>query len=114
MGAGLGATVLVVVGAVMAIKGEPWVGLPLVAGGLVLAFGGRVYRGGRGKPSAPNKEPMSLADARSILGVAPGASAQEVKAAYQRLMKRNHPDQGGTSGLASQLNAARDRLLKEG
>jgi hypothetical protein len=24
-----------------------------------------------------------------------------------------HPDKGGTSGLAAQLNAARDRLLKK-
>jgi hypothetical protein len=28
-------------------------------------------------------------------------------------MLRAHPDQGGTSGLAAQLNAARDRLLGE-
>jgi curved DNA-binding protein CbpA len=55
---------------------------------------------------------MSLAEARSILGVAEGASPAEIQAAYSRLMRLAHPDKGGTSGLAAQLNAARDRLLK--
>ena len=34
------------------------------------------------------------------------------EAAYNRLMRMAHPDKGGTSGLAAQLNAARDRLLE--
>jgi curved DNA-binding protein CbpA len=55
---------------------------------------------------------MSKADARSILGVGPEASREEVEAAYRRLMQRAHPDRGGSAGLAAQLNAARDRLLK--
>ena len=40
------------------------------------------------------------------------ATAEEIQAAYMRLMRSVHPDKGGTSGLAAQLNAARDRLLK--
>jgi curved DNA-binding protein CbpA len=55
---------------------------------------------------------MSESQARSLLGVEPGATPAEIRAAYTRLMKRAHPDQGGTAGLAAQLNAARDRLLK--
>ena len=39
------------------------------------------------------------------------AGAEEIQSAYLRLIKRIHPDQGGTEGLASKLNAARDRLL---
>lgn len=58
-------------------------------------------------------EAMNDAEARSILGVAAGASAQDVNAAWRRLMGRAHPDLGGTEGLASRLNAARDRLLKK-
>jgi hypothetical protein len=50
-------------------------------------------------------------DARAVLGVDDGASAADIKAAYTRLMRMAHPDKGGTAGLASQLNAARDRLL---
>jgi curved DNA-binding protein CbpA len=56
---------------------------------------------------------MTLAEARSILGVDAEATDEEVKAAYTRLMRLAHPDKGGTSGLASQLNAARDRLLRK-
>jgi curved DNA-binding protein CbpA len=47
-----------------------------------------------------------------LLGVTAAATPQEINAAWKRLMGRAHPDQGGTEGLASRLNAARDRLLK--
>lgn len=65
----------------------------------------------RRRPEAPTIL-MSEQDARSLLGVGPGASPEEIQAAYVRLMKSVHPDRGGTAGLAAQLNAARDRLLK--
>ncbi|MEY4241661.1 MAG: hypothetical protein RJA14_1357 [Pseudomonadota bacterium] len=55
---------------------------------------------------------MSPAEARALLGVTAEATPQEINAAWKRLMGRAHPDQGGTEGLASRLNAARDRLLK--
>lgn len=64
-------------------------------------------------PVAPARgASVSLAEARSILGVGPQATKAEIQAAYSRLMRMAHPDKGGTSGLAAQLNAARDRLLK--
>lgn len=66
-----------------------------------------------GRPAPPRgREPMSLGEARRILGVEEGASREEIQAAYSRLMRAVHPDKGGTAGLAAQLNAARDRLLK--
>ena len=55
---------------------------------------------------------MSEAEARATLGVAAGASVADIKAAHARLIRVAHPDTGGTDGLAAQLNAARDRLLK--
>ncbi len=61
-----------------------------------------------GKPATG----MDLAEARSLLGVGHDASRQEIEAAYRRLMLRAHPDQGGSAGLAAQLNAARDALLR--
>lgn len=64
-------------------------------------------------PPRPRTSEMSLNEARSILGVGPDATPKEIKAAYNRLIRMAHPDKGGTTGLASQLNAARDRLLGE-
>jgi curved DNA-binding protein CbpA len=55
---------------------------------------------------------MSAEEARRVLGVGPDADAAEIRAAYTRLMRAVHPDTGGSAGLAAQLNAARDRLLK--
>jgi hypothetical protein len=60
---------------------------------------------------AGSPERMGRAQAASMLGVAPGAARGEIDAAYRRLMKRVHPDQGGAPGLAAQLNAARAVLL---
>ena len=51
-------------------------------------------------------------EARAILGVSEGADEAEIQAAYSRLIRMAHPDRGGTAGLAAQLNAARDQLLK--
>lgn len=55
---------------------------------------------------------MDERTALEILGLAPGASEAEIKAAHRELMARVHPDHGGSSYLAAQLNQARDYLLK--
>ena len=113
VGAGLLAVVLVVAGAALSIKGDWWFGLPMVLVALLSAAGGRMNRRPRdGQAPAPEPAGMSAAEARSILGVEPGATPEQIRSAYTRLMQRAHPDKGGTSGLAAQLNAARDRLLK--
>ena len=56
---------------------------------------------------------VSAAQALEILGLAEGANEEQVHAAYHRLIKRVHPDVGGSSYFAKQLNAARDALLKQ-
>lgn len=60
----------------------------------------------------PGAKAIGDAEARSILGVEADATPADIQAAYARLMRVAHPDAGGTDGLAAQLNAARDRLLK--
>jgi len=82
----------------------------LLGVGLLMVGAARWPR--RVRPPAPPASGMSVAEARSILGVGPDASVADIRAAHARLIRIAHPDTGGTTGLASQLNAARDRLLK--
>lgn len=102
------------IAAALLVIREQWIAAAvLFAIGLSLAGTARVNpRRARPEPT-PAREPMSLQEARSILGVGPNASEAEIQAAYTRLMRLAHPDKGGTSGLAAQLNAARDRLLRK-
>ncbi|MEZ0239895.1 MAG: DnaJ domain-containing protein, partial [Chloroflexota bacterium] len=53
------------------------------------------------------------ADAYRTLGLAPGASLDEVKRAYRRLAKANHPDAAGEAALPRFLaiQAAYDRIV---
>jgi hypothetical protein len=90
-------------------------GLELALVGAILAASSR-WRWRRPPPAEPAPKPrdetMSLRAARALLGVGEGATPEDVQAAYARLMRRAHPDHGGTVGLATQLNLARERLLK--
>ena len=61
--------------------------------------------------SPPPLPHMSRDQARSILGLSPGASVSEINTAWKHLMRRIHPDAGGTDGMAMLLNEARDVLL---
>jgi curved DNA-binding protein CbpA len=56
---------------------------------------------------------MGAAQALEILGINAGATEQDIRAAYNRLMKRAHPDVGGSAYFSKQLNAARDLLLRQ-
>lgn len=97
----------------------------MLAGGVLLAFrsawipavgliGASLWLtiASRQRAVAPRSETLSDKEARAILGVSADATVQDINAAWKRLMARAHPDQGGTEGLASRLNAARDRLLR--
>ena len=55
---------------------------------------------------------MTPEEALRVLGLGAGASEVEIKAAYHRLIRHLHPDQGGSSFLAAQVNRARDVLLE--
>ncbi len=62
---------------------------------------------------AASSSGMTRDEAADILGVAPDAAADDIKAAHHRLMAANHPDKGGSPWLARQINMARDTLLNE-
>lgn len=62
-------------------------------------------------PAAPRGD-MTQTEALRILGLEAGADRAAIEAAYRALMQKNHPDHGGTDGLATQLTEARDTLLR--
>jgi hypothetical protein len=101
-----------------------------IALGPLMLFGPLIWRRLRGAPPAapppggppPGPPPgpqqrsrsgaMTLDEAYEVLGLAPGASEAEIRAAHRRLMRVAHPDSGGSDWIAARVNQARDLLLK--
>ena len=65
-----------------------------------------------GRSSAP-RGPMTHEEAYQILGLESGASTEDIVGAHRTLMKKLHPDLGGTNYLAARVNEAKDTLLRQ-
>ena len=74
---------------------------------------------GSGKKGKARSEPtpgtakMTVDQARLILGVKAGATFDEIRANYLRLIKKIHPDLGGSEYFTKELNAAKAVLIGE-
>ncbi len=80
------------------------VAIALVIAGMVYSLWRRgIVSGTRMRPS----------EARELLNLHVGANADEIRTAHRQLIARVHPDAGGSAGLATRVNAARDTLLAE-
>jgi DnaJ domain len=127
MGAGMTSIGALVAAGLLALRGQWEISAALVIFAVVLLLAARsrnwpildlraLLAGRSFRDDDPQNSPggrdVTLDEARAVLGVSETATKAEIRAAYTRLMRRAHPDHGGSTGLAAQLNAARDKLLK--
>ena len=105
---------------VLAVAGRYGLAAPL---GFIMMWLLRLWRvtresdnAGKAKRATGDKagsKPMTVAEARDVLGVDAAASREEIETAYRDLIVKNHPDHGGTDWIAAQLTQARDSLLND-
>lgn len=57
------------------------------------------------------EEEMTRREAFQVLGIREGSSKEQIRDAHRRLMRLNHPDNGGSTFVATKVNEAKDFLI---
>jgi len=66
---------------------------------------GQYYKGGF-------QSPMTRREAGLILGVREASDMDKIMKAHRKLMFLNHPDNGGSTYMATKINEAKEMLMK--
>ena len=91
------------------ITSIPAIFLILFRWGNFINFLAKVFLRNRSQYS--KKETMTKKEALEILGLNENASRDDIIKNHQKLIKKNHPDIGGSDWITKKLNKARDILL---
>tara|TARA_Y100000996_G_scaffold361617_1_gene304561 strand:+ start:39 stop:407 length:369 start_codon:yes stop_codon:yes gene_type:complete len=62
--------------------------------------------------SRQNIDISGIEEAYEILGLTMDANDEEIDHAYKELIRKNHPDVGGSEYIAKKINAAREYIIK--
>ena len=90
------------------ISSIPAIFLILYRWGNVISFFSNIFLK---KKYYNTQDRMSKKEALEILGLQEGASREQIIRSHQNLVKKNHPDLGGSDWVTKKLNQARDILL---
>ena len=90
------------------ISSIPAIFLILYRWGNVISFFSNIFLK---KKYYNTQDRMSKKEALEILGLQEGASREQIISSHQNLVKKNHPDLGGSDWVTKKLNQARDILL---
>jgi len=71
----------------------------------------RAEAGGTRQSPPGGQGAMTVEEAYRILGLEQGASKEEIRKSHRDLIKKVHPDHGGSDYLASKINEAKETLL---
>jgi hypothetical protein len=73
----------------------------------------KVGNEGASANSSPKSSGLSRDEAYQVLGLAAGATKEDIVDAHRKLIQKLHPDRGGNDYLAARINEAKDLLLED-